>query len=37
MPLRKGQDGHGTPDLLTGTCNLDLESLLSESDGEARM
>lgn len=31
MPVRKDQDGQRTPDLLTGTWNLDLESLLSDS------
>lgn len=36
MPVRKDQDGQRTPDLLTGTWNLDLESLLSDSVGYAK-
>lgn len=36
MSRRKDQDGQRTPDLLTGTWNLDLESLFSDSTGEAK-
>lgn len=36
MPIRKDHDGHRTPDLLPGTWDLDSESLLSDSNGEAR-
>lgn len=34
MPIRKDQDGQ-TPDGLLGTWNLDSESLLSDTNGEA--
>lgn len=37
MPIRKDQNGQGTPDLLTGIWKLDLEFLPSDVNGKAML